>query len=109
MEHQGYDVQDVLVHQDNESAILLETNGRKSAGKSSRHIKIKYFLVAGSIKAKEMRVLHCPIEDMIADFYTKPLQGALFIKHRNSMLGIDPKHISKYMKAHTEYIASLSG
>ena len=108
MEHQGYDVQDVLVHQDNESAILLETNGRKSAGKSSRHIKIKYFLVAGSIKANEMRVLHCPIEDMIADFYTKPLQGALFVKHRNSMLGIDPKHISRYMKAHTEYIASLS-
>ena len=60
MEHQGYDVQDVCVHQDNENAILLETNGRKSAGKSSRHIIIKYFLVADSINTKELKVLHCP-------------------------------------------------
>ena len=87
----------------------MKTNGRKSTGKSSRHIKIKYFLVADSINAKEFKVLHCPTEDMIADFYIKSLQGALFVKHRNSMLGIDPKHISKYMKAHIEYIASLSG
>ena len=104
MEHQGYDAQDLFVHQNNESAKILETNGRKS-----RHIKIKQFLVADSIKAQELKVLHCSTEDMIADFYTKPLQGALFVKHRDSMLGIDPEHISRYMKAHTEYIASLDG
>ena len=97
----------MFVHQDNESAILLETNGRRSTDKGSRHIKIKYFLVADKIRSKELMVLHCPTEDTIGDFYTKPLQGVLFVKHRNSMLGINPGDMAKYMKAHAEYIASL--
>ena len=62
-----------------------------------------------SITQKKLKVLHCPTEDMIADFYTMSLQGELFVKHRDSMLGIDPEHISRYMKAHAEYIASLDG
>ena len=107
MEHQGYSVQYAFVHQENESTILLETNVRRSAGKGSCNIKIKYFIVTDKIKSKELKVLHCPAEDIIADFYTKPLQGALFAKHRNSMLGIDPEDMSKYVKAHAEYIASL--
>ena len=40
MERQGCVIEDVYVYQDNHSAILLETNGMKSAGKASRHIKI---------------------------------------------------------------------
>ena len=107
MENQGYLVEDVFVYQDNESAILLETNGMKSVGKGSRHVKIKYFLIADKVKGKELRVLHCPTEDMTADFYTKPLQGALFIKHRNSMLGLDLGNLAMYIKYHAEYIASL--
>ena len=107
MENQGYLVEDVFVYQDNESAILLETNGMKSVGKGSRHVKIKYFLIVDKVKGKELRVLHCPTEDMTADFYTKPLQGALFIKHRNSMLGLDLGNLAMYIKYHAEYIVSL--
>ena len=61
------------------------------------------------VEAKETKVVYCPTKDMIADFYTKPLQGALFIKHRNSMLGINQDNMAKYMKLHTEYMASLDG
>ena len=107
MENQGYPVEDVLVHQDNESAMLLETNGMRSVGKGSRHVKIKYFLIADNIKAKDMKVLHCPTGEMTADFYTKPLQGALFLKHRNSVLGLNPVNFPAYIKAHAEYIKSL--
>ena len=33
-----------LMYQDNTSAILLEKNGRQSAGKRSKHINLRYFL-----------------------------------------------------------------
>ena len=107
LEHQGYLVEDVFVHQDNESAILLENNGMKSVGKGSRHIKIKYFFVTDKVKDNELKIMYCPTEDMTADFYTKPLQGALFVKHRDALLGINSNDISKYMKYHTEYISAL--
>jgi len=38
IEEQGYDVEKNILFQDNKSSILLGTNGRKSAGKRSRHI-----------------------------------------------------------------------
>jgi hypothetical protein len=44
LEGQGYDVQDNVVYQDNQSAILLENNGRASSGRCTRHINIRFFL-----------------------------------------------------------------
>jgi hypothetical protein len=35
-------------------------------------------------------VEYCPTGDMISDFFTKPLQGALFKKLRNLIMNIDP-------------------
>ena len=107
MQEQGYIVSDVYVYQDNESAILLETNGMRSVGKGSRHINIKYFFVTDKVKGKELKVMHCPTGEMIADFYTKPLQGSAFIKHRNSILGINDGDIPLYQKQYAQYIASL--
>jgi hypothetical protein len=37
-----------------------------------------------------MKIVHCPTEIMLADFYTKPLQGALFRKFRDVVLGQKP-------------------
>ena len=87
--------------------MLLEKNGRRSAGKGSRHVKIKYFFIADKVKSKEVKILYCPTGDMTADFYTKPLQGSLFYKHRNAMLGIEPEDIPKCIKSYEQYIASL--
>jgi hypothetical protein len=108
MEQQGYIVKDVYVYQDNESAILLETNGMRSVGKGSRHIKIKYFFITDKVKGNELKVLHCPTEEMTGDFFTKPLQGALFIKHRNKLLGISEGEMAQHRKYHTNYMESLS-
>ena len=107
MEHQGFIVQDMYIYQDNESAVLLEENGIKSAGKASRHVKIKYFFVTDKIKGNELRVLYCPTTEMVADFYTKPLQGYLFIKHRNTILGINEEDYVLYEKQYSEYIESI--
>jgi hypothetical protein len=36
----------------------------------------------------EVSVIYCPIEEMIADLFAKPLQGELFVKFRDLILGI---------------------
>lgn len=86
---QGFTVHDNVVYQDNQSAILLEKNGRRSSGKRTRHISIRYFFVTDKIENKEMRVEYCPTEDMLADIFTKPLQGSLFRKLRDRLLNVD--------------------
>ena len=101
-------VEDVHVYQDNESAILLEENGMKSVGKASRHVKIKYFFVTDQVKNKELRILYCPTEKMIGDFYIKPMQGSSFIQHRNTILGINEGDIPLYEQAYAQYLASIN-
>lgn len=45
------------------SAILLETNG----------IKIEYFFIAEQVNDENLYVMCCPTNEMVADFFTKPL------------------------------------
>ena len=39
-----------------------------------------------------MSVQYCPTGEMLADFYTKPIQGGLFTKFRDILMG--QSHIS---------------
>ena len=100
-------VRDMYVYQDNESAILLETNGMKSIGKGSRYIDIKYFFVTDKLKGSKSNIMHCPRDNMIVDFYIKPLQGSVFIRHRNSIPGIREKGTPLYMEYYDTYMASI--
>ena len=79
-ETQGYKFKDKVMFQDNMSAIKMEKNGRSSCMGNSRHISIRYFFVKDRIDKKEFRLEYCPTGDMIVDYFTKPLQGALFNK-----------------------------
>ena len=88
MQAQGYETHDSIVYQDNQSAMLLEKNGMKSSGKRTRHINIRYFLVTDRINNKEFKVEYCPTTEMIADYFTKPLQGKLFIKFRKYIMNL---------------------
>ena len=45
MSAQGYKVSHSYLEQDNQSAMLLERNGRQSAGQRSRHIHIRHFRI----------------------------------------------------------------
>jgi hypothetical protein len=78
-----------MVYQDNKSAILLEVNGRGSSSKRTRHIDIRHFFVKDRIAGKEVSVKYCPTEEMVSDFFTKPLQGALFRKLRRANMNND--------------------
>ncbi len=91
LEAQGHKVKESILEQDNESAIKLEKNGRTSAGPRSRHIDIRFFWIKDRTKDGEIEIRHCPTLQMLADFFTKPLQGALFRKFRDVILGY--KHI----------------
>ena len=61
-----------------------------SAGQKSRHINIRYFWIKDQAKALEIDVRHCPILSMLVDFFTKPLNGILFWKFRDVILGYKP-------------------
>ena len=76
-----------MFEQDTESAIKLEQNGRTSAGPTSRHINIRYFWLKDRTKAENISIRHCPTLQMLADFFTKPLQGSLSIRFRAVILG----------------------
>ena len=79
---------DNVIYQDNQSAMCLEGNGRSSCGRQTRHFATRYFYVTGRIRAKELRIEYCPTEDMLGDFFTKPLQGSLFRQMRQAMMNL---------------------
>ena len=83
MEAQGYKFKDKVMFQDNMSATKMEKNGRNSCTGNSRH----YFFVKDRLDKKEFRLEYCPTGDIIADYFTKPLQGALFTKFTAVIMG----------------------
>ncbi len=87
LEAQGYKIDNNVLYQDNKSSILLETNGRGSSSKRTRHIKIRYFFISDRVNSKEIRIEYCPTGIMIADYFTKPLQGMIFRKLRDMIMG----------------------
>ena len=87
MEAQGYAIEENIIYQDNKSSILLEKNGRKSAGKRSRAINIRYYFVTDHVEKGNVTIEYCPTDEMIADFMTKPLQGEKFRYFRSAILG----------------------
>ena len=47
------------------------------------------FFIKDVLQRENIDLKHCQTERMIADFYTKPLQGVLFIKMTNFIMGLD--------------------
>ena len=88
LEAQGYQIQDSVVYQDNQSAMLLANNGLASSSKRTRHMNIRYFFVTDRIQVGDIRVAYCPTDDMVADFFTKPLQGSKFTHFCDQILNV---------------------
>ena len=87
LEEQGWRDSTTVVYQDNTSSILLERNVRRSSTKRMKHMDIRYFYVTEQVGQKTIHVTHCPTDEMVGDFFTKPLQGSLFLKMRNYIMG----------------------
>jgi hypothetical protein len=82
---QGISLKEAEVAQDNKSTIVLAERGYSTSNRT-RHVAIRYFFVKDRIESKEIKVSYVRTEDMLADFFTKPLQGALFRRLRNEIL-----------------------
>ena len=87
LNEQGYTIESSTVYQDNKSAILLEKNGTLSSSKRTKHINVRYYFLKDYIDKNEIHVIHCPTENMVGDYFTKPLQGAQFVKFRDMIMG----------------------
>ena len=87
MKHQMLPVKCAPYYQDNMSAEKIERNGWKSVGSRSRHIDIKTFFVTDRHKKGDISIEHCPTSQMVADYFTKPLQGTLFQDMRDVIMG----------------------
>jgi len=98
MKAQGYDVQDNVLAQDNKASILLEKNGKASSSKRTKHINIRYFFVTDRVAKGEVRIEWCPTLEMIGDYMTKPLQGLLFHKFRDMIMGVVALEIRRTLK-----------
>jgi hypothetical protein len=90
---QGYSVQPATVAQDNKSTIALAEKGRSTSGRT-RHVSIRYFFVKDRIESEDIAITYVPSDAMIADFFTKPMQGALFVRLRNAILKGDMRTIA---------------
>ena len=87
LEEQGWLDSTTMVYQDDTSSILLEKNGWSSSTKQTKHMHIWYFYVTEQVQKKAIYVTHCPTEEMVANFFTKPLQGSLFMKICKYIMG----------------------
>jgi hypothetical protein len=84
---QGYNIGPATIFQDNMSTMALVKKGY-STSNNTRHINIRYFFIKDRVDTEELKIEYLPTEDMIADFFTKPLQGELFKTLRDKVLGV---------------------
>ena len=88
IEAQGFPLKSTIVYRDNTSSMKLEANGRASASKRTRHFNIKYFYITDLIQRKEFQLKYCPTDQMMADYFTKPLVGKKFDEMRSFVLNL---------------------
>jgi hypothetical protein len=100
LEAQGFDMEESVLYQDNQSVIKIEKNGKQSSGPRTKHMDNRYFWIKDRLQSEGIEVHYCPTERMLADFFTKPLQGSLFRKFRDVILGY--VHVSVLDKSDRE-------
>ena len=107
LECQGYVVNSSTIYQDNEASILLERNGKRWSKKGTRFINILYFFITNKVQNGEVDIKYMPTREMIANYFTELLQGALFQKMRDQIQGIDMNNLHQlYKQQYDEAIAT---
>ena len=84
---QGEYVPTTTIYQDNKSTI-------SSSSKRTRHLNVSYYFITDQIKKGHVKVVFCPTQDMIADFFMKPLQGVLFVNMCEKILNLPASKIA---------------
>jgi hypothetical protein len=87
-EAQGYKLSESVLNQDNMSVMLLETNGKESSSKRTKHINVQHFFIKDRVASSEITIKNCSTDDMLADSFTKSVQGNQFRRLRSQIQGI---------------------
>jgi hypothetical protein len=87
---QGVTVKKNIIYQDNKSTVLLKVKGKKSSGKRTCHLNIRYFLVTNAVAKQECKVSWIPCEGMYAYYMTKAQAGLEFCCMRDFVMGAKP-------------------
>ena len=77
-----YQQEPAVVYQDNESTIKI-INNRGSLGQTSRAIGLKYLTARNRVEDHQVQTKYCPTPLMVADYGTKALPEAIFVRHRD--------------------------
>jgi len=109
LEHQGYPLVTKMFYQDNQSAIRFAKNGMASARKNSKHIDVRYFFLKDRLENNGYVVEHCRTTKMIADFFTKPLQGSLFRIMRDVVMGQKDTEVLEHFESDKETEKDING
>ena len=62
------------------------------------------FFVVDKIKNKEVKLVFFSTDKMVADYQSKPLQGMLFVDHRNMIMGINPEDFDRYKRMYVKVL-----
>ena len=84
---QGYSKEPVHLEQDNMSCITLLQKGESTAT-ATKYIDVKRFWISDYMMRGEVIVKYVPTLEMTSDYFTKPLQGSLFDKLHNRIMGV---------------------
>lgn len=68
------------------SCITLLQKGESTAD-ATKYIDVKRFWISDYIKRGEVVVQYAPTLEMTSNYFIKPLQGSLFDKLRNRIMG----------------------
>jgi len=90
---QGEHVPTMTIYQDNKSTILLAENGTSSS-KRTKHLDVRYFFITDRIAKGEVKIALCPTQQMLGDFFTKPLQETQFTQMRSKILNLPSSSIT---------------
>ena len=79
------DVQEVIIHEDNQSCLKI-LSGEKLSNRT-KHIATRYHFTKDLIKKGQISCVYCSTEEMIADLLTKPL-ARIRIQKLVSLIGL---------------------
>ena len=91
LQSRNYNVKQLSLMQDNLSTQSIIKNGVKSA-KRMRHLNIRYLFIKQYVQDHNIKVTYVKTNDMVADIFTKPLQGEQFLRLRDKALGLMPMY-----------------
>ena len=93
--------QPITIYEDNKAAIQLVSNGMSTSDRS-RHIHVRNNFVGQFVENGQIKVIHCPTKNMIADILTKPLGvscifGIIYLGIKFRRRGVSWEILYKYI------------